>query len=34
MKEQDQTSEKNLNGIKISHLPAEEFKIMFLKIMY
>ena len=32
MKEQDKTSEKELNKIEISNLPNKEFKIMIIKM--
>ena len=33
MKEQDKTSEKELNEVEISNLPNEEFKIMIIKML-
>ena len=33
MKKQDETSEKDLNEIKISDLPDEEFKIMVVNML-
>ena len=32
-KEQDQTSEKELNEIGISNLPAKELKLMVIKVL-
>ena len=32
-KEQDKTSEKELNKTKISNLPDKEFKVMVIKIL-
>lgn len=33
IKEQDKTPEKELNKLKISNLPEEEFKAMVIKIL-
>ena len=33
MKEQDKTSEKELNKVKISNLPDKEFKVMITKML-
>ena len=33
MKEQDKTSEKDLNEMEISNLPNKEFKVMVIKIL-
>ena len=33
MKEQDKTSEKELNEIEISNLPDKEFKVMVIKML-
>ena len=33
MKEQDKTSEKQLNEVEIGHLPEKEFRIMIVKMI-
>ena len=33
MKEQDKTSEKQLNQVEIGHLPEKEFRIMIVKMI-